>query len=124
MNESGLSAGGALSAGANMAQREKYWTERDRDEKFEALREHTVQLLHMVANLQQTVQALLRHQHSQGGELMTPMDGHEGAYPRHSAAWTPMSLSHAPEGVSAAQQERQGKQESQINRAIGATYVR
>ena len=81
-------------AGAGgLGQREKFWTERDREEKFEALREQLVRALHEVDGLRLTVQSLLRHQHSQSGELMTPMDGREYPFVRHHS---PVSLSLAP----------------------------
>jgi hypothetical protein len=84
----------AMQAGASaIGQREKFWTERDRDEKFEALREQLLCALHDIDGLRLTVQSLLRHQHSQNGELMTPLDGREYPFVRHHP---PVSLSLAP----------------------------
>jgi hypothetical protein len=82
-----------LSAGGLLQSREKFWTERDRDEKFEALREQLVLALHDIDGLRLTVQSLLRHQHSQNGELMTPLDGRDYPFVRHHS---PVSLSLAP----------------------------
>lgn len=62
--------------------RQKYWDERDRDEKLEALREMTMHLSSVVQSLQDDVQRLLRHQHSASGQMMAPLDGYEAVYHR------------------------------------------
>lgn len=70
--------------------REKYWNERERDERLEALREITIHLFGMVQSLQDDVQRLLRHQHSASGQMMMPFDGHEPIYQRRRSIPTPL----------------------------------
>lgn len=102
-NQAGLSGGGAM--------REKYWHERDRDEKLEALRDNLVQLFAAIQGCQETAQALLQHQHSASGQLMTPMDGRERPF-GYSKRYIPTSLNNDP------------PREATEQRAMGASHVR
>ena len=90
-----------------ICQREKYWNERDRDEKFEALRQQVIQLTHMITSMIDNVQALMQHQHSQTGALMTPMDGRNSAYAGGSR-YMPHSLEIDPQVQAANYAEQRG----------------
>ena len=79
-----------------VAMREKYWTERDREEKLEALRDITIHLFAMCESIRDDLQRLLRHQHSANGQLMSPLEV-DLVLPRNRRI--PTSLDSPPESM-------------------------
>ena len=65
-------------------QREKFWHERDREEKLEGLRQEILRLFHMVQGHQDAMTAFMEHEHSASGKLLGPLDRHTAQRPRHT----------------------------------------
>lgn len=57
-----------------VAMRDKLWTERDAEQKLEALRQQVMQLIYVCQNQRAEINHLLRHQHGANGVLLTPFD--------------------------------------------------
>jgi hypothetical protein len=73
-----------------LASREKLWTERNQDEKLEALRLELLRVLAIADASRDASRNLMRHVHGARGEILCPLDGIDGphGYGRH----IPMSL--------------------------------
>jgi hypothetical protein len=54
--------------------REKYWDERDLDQKLEALRKHVRTLHNMYNEFETLLYNLKRHQHGQNGDIVVPLE--------------------------------------------------
>jgi DNA repair ATPase RecN len=56
-----------------LAQREKYWNERDTEEKLDALREQVQQLTYQLGQVCGIVETLLHHSHADG-KIVAPIE--------------------------------------------------
>jgi hypothetical protein len=76
--------------------REKFWHERDKDEKLEALRHSIVGLHHIIAMQREQIEALLAHGHAADGRVMRPLqDGRNSA---NGDGWIPTGLRAESDG--------------------------
>jgi hypothetical protein len=57
-----------------LAQREKYWNERDTKEKLDALRDQVQQLTYQLGQVCGIVETLLHHSHADG-KIVAPIPG-------------------------------------------------
>ena len=63
--------------------REKLWTERDVEQKLEALRQHIIYLTDNAQSSRGVLNGLIRHEHSADGRLLVPLnDNNNGPYRR------------------------------------------
>jgi hypothetical protein len=69
------------------AQRDKYWDERDNEQKLDALRDQVQQLTYQLGHATFLIDALLRHEHGKQG-LVVPL----GDSRQRSESYTPNSL--------------------------------
>jgi hypothetical protein len=76
-------------AGLNAISREKFWNERDKDERLEALRHEVIGLHHQVQIQRRQIEALLNHGHAVDGRVMQAIDCRNE---QHPALWIPTSL--------------------------------
>lgn len=65
----------------NAPQREKFWTEKDHDEKLETLRTEVKQLGRLIYEIHELVESLKIHGHDSGGRIVVPMGGNGKNYP-------------------------------------------
>ena len=68
-----------LSDKLGMAQREKYWNERDTEEKLNALRDQVQQLSYQLGHAVFLVDTLLKHEHGKQGIVVPLGSSHERA---------------------------------------------
>lgn len=59
-----------------LAQREKYWNERDNEEKLDALRDQVQQLTYQLGQVSGIVETLLHHTHADG-KIVAPIERRE-----------------------------------------------
>jgi hypothetical protein len=59
-----------------LAQREKYWNERDTEEKLDALRDQVQQLTYQLGQVCGIVEMLLHHSHADG-KIVAPIERRE-----------------------------------------------
>jgi hypothetical protein len=69
-----------------LTEREKYWNERDTEEKLDALRDQVLQLTYKLGQVSGVVETLLHHTHADG-KIVTPIDRRE-----RSEVYTPHTL--------------------------------
>lgn len=69
-----------------LAQREKYWNERNVDEKLDALRDQVQQLTYQLGQVCGIVESLLHHSHTDG-KIVAPIE-----HPQRHDSYTPTSL--------------------------------
>jgi len=63
--------------------REKLWTERDVEQKLEALRQQLIYLTHKTRSSRGVLDVLMRHEHGVDGRLLVPLiDSNIGSYER------------------------------------------
>ncbi len=55
------------------AQRERYWNEKDTEQKLEQLLDAVFVLSEGLLKMSGFVEKLLKHQHGEGGKILTPM---------------------------------------------------
>jgi hypothetical protein len=91
-----MQAGAALSEQKSMQAvggfsvgREKFWHERDKDERLEALRHEVIGLHHQLQIQRGQIEALLNHGHAVDGRVMQAIDCRNQ---QHGALWIPTSL--------------------------------
>ena len=58
-----------------LASRERLWTERDVEQKLEALRQQVVHLSYVIEQYNKNIDGLNIHQHAPDGRLLVPMFG-------------------------------------------------
>ena len=73
MNEAQSNAGSLGAISEMSAQREKYWEEKDADQKIDVLRDEVARLCLVVAQQAEIIVKLNAHQHGADGRLMIPL---------------------------------------------------
>ena len=74
---------------ASFPSREKLWTERNQEEKLEALRQELLKTISGTQMAQEMSSRLMHHVHGLHGEILAPMDRLDGPQGRR---YVPMSL--------------------------------
>lgn len=69
-----------------LAQRDKYWNERNNEEKLDALRDQVQQLTYQLDRVCAVVETLLHHSHADG-KIVAPIE-----HPQRHESYTPNSL--------------------------------
>lgn len=77
-----------------VAMREKLWTERDTEQKLEALRQELLHLSYLCHDQRKQLERLMLHQHGAHGEILAPIHGPFVLveHPREYSGNTPMGL--------------------------------
>jgi hypothetical protein len=76
-------------SGINARMQQKFWNERDKDERLEALRQEVIGLHHQMSSARRQIEALLNHGHAIDGRVMQAIDCRNEA---RSELWIPTSL--------------------------------